>query len=1277
MRRVALAACTLACAAGLAQATAKPRITQAFDDAQRVTLLGNVDPRLRGASDLGPVPDSFPASRVFLLVKRSPESEAALQAYLKAAATRGSASYHQWLTPEEFGRRFGPADADVAAIKGWLKGHGFSVAGAVKGKTAIEFSGNAGQVRAAFHTQIHTYLVAGETHHANASDPEIPAALAGVVAGITPMNDFRSRSNALVLGKARYDLATHQAMPEWTLGSSNYLLAPGDFATQYDLNPLYKAATNGAGVTIGVIGDSNVDPTLVTAFRSVFGLAAGTLNVVLAGDDPGVNNSASESYLDVETAGGVAPGAVIDLYTAAATYVQDGIDLAAMKAVDDDVAPVLSMSYGECEQLLGASGNAFWGGVWEQAAAQGQTVLVSSGDAGSAGCDDFNDIGVAASGGLAVNGEASTPWNIAVGGTDFYYSDWNNGSQVAAQVAGYWNQTATGLPAESLLREIPEQVWNRPFGMNIETSYHASQPVIIAGSGGVSSCTNGVAAADGTYATCVAGYAKPVWQTGTGVPADGVRDVPDVSLFAGAGENESAYPICANPGECVPENGYIEIEAGGGTSASTPAMAGIMAMVVEKYGRQGQANQTIYPLAKQHPEIFHDVTVGGDVVPCVQGSPDCSLSTAQNNTNGIDTLGKYTAAAGYDLASGWGSIDASLLLSNWNDVAFAPTNTTLSVSKTNFAHGTPVTVSVAVTGSGGTPTGQVALESGPGATESAAGVLTLQGGAATSVVDDLPGGKYTLTAQYGGDGSFAASTSPGVALDVTPESSSTGLTGLDVVGNYVTYTATQAPIVNGGTYPYGSSVVLNAQPTGASAPAGGTDGIATGTVTFTDSASAGTVSSGSLTVSGVGIANWIPVSVAAGTHSVVANYSGDASFAPSTSLPLSFTIAKAPTGLTLTASPNPVALGAPTTLTALVGVNGNTAVPPTGTMTFLYGNVVLGTAQLAPCAAGSVCGYQGSGFATAQLSTSGLPLGMDLVTAVYGGDANFQSFTSAQGVTVTVEQNAGLTATASPNPATQVDQVVVTANVAAATGLPQPTGYVFFSTPNYSCGSAPPLANGTTSCSFFAGALGLGTSTMTVQYLGDGTYAPEAVTIPVVVTAPFSLAGTPVTIAAGATSGNTSTLTVTPAGGFTGTLSMGCALTASPAGAIHLPTCSLTPALSVTGTSAATEAMTIESTAATSGKLEMPGTARWLGGASLAGLIWCGVRRRRRFGLMALCLTLPLAMGLSGCTTIGMPVGSGGGGGGLPGTTPGAYTFTVTAVSGQISVTAPVVVTIQ
>jgi hypothetical protein len=518
-----------------------------------------------------------------------------------------------------------------------------------------------------------------------------------------------------------------------------------------------------------------------------------------------------------------------------------------------------------------------------------------------------------------------------------------------------------------------------------------------------------------------------------------------------------------------------------------------------------------------------------------------------------------------------------------------------------------------------------------------------------------------------------------VALDVTPESSSTALTGLDVVGNYVTYTATQAPIVNGGTYPYGSSVVLNAQPTGASAPPGGTDGIATGTVTFTDSASAGTVSSGPLTVSGVGIANWIPVSVAAGTHSVVASYSGDASFGASASTALTFTIGKATPAVQLIgASPNPVSLGAPTTLTTVIGANGETAVPPTGTVTFLYGNVVLGTAKLVACGTtSSVCAYYGPGFAAVQVSTSVLPLGTDVVTLAYGGDANYLALTTSQGLTVTVEQNAGLTATASPNPATQVDQVVVTANVAAATGLPQPTGYVFFGTPNYSCGSAPPLANGTTSCSFFAGALGLGTSTMTVQYLGDGTYAPEAVTIPVVVTAPFSLAGTPVTIAAGATSGNTSTLTVTPAGGFTGTLSMGCALTASPAGAIHLPTCSLTPALSVTGTSAATEAMTIESTAATSGKLEMPGTARWLGGASLACLIWCGVRRRRGFGLMALCLALPLAMGLSGCTTIGMPVGSGGGGGGLPGTTPGAYTFTVTAVSGQISVTAPVVVTIQ
>ena len=523
------------CVFSRAQAAPASRITQPISDGLRVRLKGNVHPLAQARFDLGSVADSFPVSRMLLLLQRSPEREAALQQFLEDARRPASPTFHKWLKPQEFGELYGPDDAEIAAVTGWLQGHGFSIARVTKGKTAIEFSGSAGQLREAFHTEIHTYLVNGEEHHANNSDPQVPAALAPVVAGITPLNDFQPKSYMEFLGKATYDRSTHKFIPQWTFptgfssGQPLLLLEPGDFALQYDLNPLYTAGITGSGVTIGLIGASNVDPTVVATYRSFFGLPPSPLNVVIDGLDPGQNDDVGESYLDVELSGAAAPGATITLYTSAGTSVQSGLYLAAQRAVDDDVASVLSTSYGECEQDLGSSGNQFWAGLWEQAAAQGQTSFVSAGDGGPAGCDDFNSA-QAAQYGVAVNGFASTPWNVAVGGTDFYYSSYNGTAQ-QTQIETYWDTVATIFPTTSLLQPVPEQPWNDPFGLNLANGgvYNPNTPDIVAGSGGPSSCVTGVEASNGTYSSCTAGYPKPAWQSGTGVPADGVR-VVNVSI---------------------------------------------------------------------------------------------------------------------------------------------------------------------------------------------------------------------------------------------------------------------------------------------------------------------------------------------------------------------------------------------------------------------------------------------------------------------------------------------------------------------------------------------------------------------------------------------------------------------------------------------------------------------------------------------------------------------------------------------------------------------------
>src|SRR5712691_369065 len=825
----------------LAQTQPRSRITQPIDEHVQVTLKGNVHPLAQARYDQGPVPDSFLAKRMLLVLQRSPERETALHQFLQDAHTLGSPSHHKWLTPEQFGELYGPDDSAIAAVTAWLQKHGFSVARVTKGKTAVEFSGTAGQFREAFDTEIHTYVVNGDTHHGNNRDPQIPAAFASVIAGITPLNDFRPTPQLKVLGKALYNPKTHAVTPEWTINSTLPLLAlaPGDFAVQYDLNPLYNAGTNGTVVSIGIIGASNVYPNVVANYRSFFGLPPGTLNIIIDGLDPGPSATVNhgnwaelESFLDVELPGAVAPGATINLYTAADTSVQSGLLLAAKRAVEDDVADVLSTSYGECEQELGSSGNQFWAALWEQAAAQGQTSFVSSGDNGPAGCDNFN-AGLPAQLGLAVSGFSSTLWNISVGGTDFFYTSYNGTAAAqSAELATYWNMTPSGLtsPATSLLKPVPEQPWNQAFGLDLYYGgvYNPNQPSIVAGSGGASSV-----------------YPKPTWQSGKGVPSDGMRDLPDVSLFAANGENDSFYPICLPGDGCGGQNqAYFEITAVGGTSASSPAIAGIMALVNQKYGRQGQANFTLYPLATQHPSVFHDVIVGSNVVPCLAGSPSCTLSMANDNTKGFNTLGHYYAGPGYDQASGLGSIDANLLVQYWNSLSFSPSSTSLSLSQTTFTHGTPVNVSVAVAGSGGTPSGDVGLL----ATQSSAAAnislneLTLKNGAASATVNNFPGGQYQLTARYTGDTVFAPSSSTPVTLNVAPEASSVIVSGSAWNNSANSF----APIANGASFPYGTYIAIDAQPIGANAPQGGSDGIATGTATFTDTVGSNSISSGPL-----------------------------------------------------------------------------------------------------------------------------------------------------------------------------------------------------------------------------------------------------------------------------------------------------------------------------------------------------------------------------------------------------------------------------------------------
>jgi subtilase family serine protease len=1232
----------LACAVSVqAQSQATPLIAGAIDDAKLVTLHGNVHPLAQARYDLGTVPDSLAADRMLLLLNRPPARQTALQQFMKDVHTRGSASYHQWLTPQQFGERFGPADSDIQIAAGWLKSHGFKVARVTKSKGLIEFSGTAGQLRQALHTQIHQYSVHGETHYANANEVSIPAALAPLVRGISPLNNFRAQPQLQVLGRASYSSTTKKTIPQWTLPNGNtnfYAVAPEDLSTQYDLAPLYQAGVNGTGQTIGIINESNIDISLVSAYQQLFGLPGNPTQVVIDGDDPGLNGADVEAYLDVEVSGAIAPNATVNLYISNGSDFQDPVFLSALRAVEDNQASVLSVSFGACERFEGNSGNQLWSELWEEAAAQGQTVFVSSGDSGSAGCDPGADY--PSEFGLAVNGIGSTPWNVAVGGTDFYYSDYATG---AASAATLWNQT-NDPNLGSLKAPLPEQVWNDYLGLDAVDLYPGSDGDI-AGGGGASSCTV-LSSAN----ACTSGYAKPTWQTGPGVPADGVRDVPDVSLFASNGANMSAFAICPFQGECAPgSDNTAEIYLVGGTSASSPSMAGIMALINQKYGRQGQANFTIYPLSQQKPSAFHDVTLGNNNVNCLQGGLDCSLDS---NGDGFYTLQEYSAATGYDLASGLGSVDANVLVSNWNSVTFLPTATTLHLSSASIAHGTPITVTttVAPASGSGVPTGGVAiLTTSPLPDSKSQTSITLTGGTGSQSVDFFPGGSYQVTAQYGGDAVYGSSTSTPVALKVTPENAN--------INFQVINGQTQTPIITGGTLSYTTPFSLTIEPIGVSAPTGMANGNATGTATFTVDSITATVP-----MNGEGVASWTPPALALGTHTASATYSGDASFNASSSTPITFSVTKGYASLRAEFS----GLFSPGSETVDVNVGGSLTVvalvtpytgfmpaqgfaAPTGTVTICLGGDEPCSApnysQTVPLVSPSGNNAPDS---SATVTFTNLAAGEYILTALYNGDTNWlsQEFLGA-GDYVYVASLPTLTASTttlniSPTTISGNQLTTFTITVTGSGGV-APTGGVYC----YSNGilivndALTPAAPGATSSATFQIGQGWfwnnGANPMTAVYYGDNNYQPSSsntVTVNVTQnsTADFTLAPQQPQITLQSGGSGTVGVNLASLNSFDGVVTLACT---PSSGNI---TCSVNPASpTLNGTTTAT--VTINSIAqppATS-LPSRSGLAGWLGGGGslicafvLLGGLSDGKCKRDRLCALSLFTALAFAVSCGG-----------------------------------------------
>jgi subtilase family serine protease len=674
-----------------------------IDTSHLVTLAGNTRPEAVTANDRGLLPDGTPLNHLQLLLRRPEAQQRAFDETVEALHDSTSRHFHGWLSARELGR-FGPATQDVNAVETWLLSRGFQVEGMLPSRMVIAFSGTAGDVREAFRTAIHAFRVKGEDHFANVRDPQIPAALAPVIAGVVSLHDFAPHPTHTT--KTGYTYGVHNCWPLTNgVAGACYALVPADLATIYNFTPAFSAGITGTGQTVVPIENTDVyNAEDWNTFRTTFGLSGyttGSFSQIhpqgnFTCDDPGVvQNSQDDAILDAEWASAAAPGAAIVNASCKSSATFGGL-IALENLLGSSTLPAsVSISYAECETFNGAAANAAYSEIYEEAAAEGVAVFASAGDDASASCDVAQ---TDATHGIGVSGMASSPYDVAVGGTDF-------GDAYAKVLGSYWKSTNTTVygSAKSYIPEIPWSdscasvlmaLWysgsKLTYGSNGYCNagpYHADFMTTVGGSGGPSGCAKGSPSIGGVVSGSCKGWRKPAWQSGfAGIRNDGVRDLPDVSLFAGNGIWSHFYIYCDSDGSLcsgAPSNWGTA----GGTSFSTPIMAGVQALIAQKTGQSwGNPNVTYYALAANEYGatgnancnskkgrkaasscVFYDVTQGDNDIDC-KGPYDCYLPSGTFgvlSTSGAKYKSAYRAATGWDFPTGIGSINVANLLNAW------------------------------------------------------------------------------------------------------------------------------------------------------------------------------------------------------------------------------------------------------------------------------------------------------------------------------------------------------------------------------------------------------------------------------------------------------------------------------------------------------------------------------------------------------------------------------------------------------------------------------------
>ncbi|WP_158941502.1 Ig-like domain repeat protein [Granulicella sp. S190] len=1154
--------------------SAPARVTSQIDERVLVTLVGNTHRAARDtANDRGAVEAGFAMPHMLLQLKRSPEQEAALQKVMEQMQTPGSASYHSWISEQEFDEQYGVNRDDLTKVTTWLQGHGFAIGGITPDGMVVDFSGTAAMVREAFHTDIHRLeLPSGEKHVANMSDPKIPASLASVVVGPTSLSNFMphsdhvSRSKVAVQESRKAGVAAGVVAPDYTApegDSTSYLFTPGDGQTIYNTTPLLAAGHTGKGQTIGLIEDETAyDPSGTgtsadwTTFVNTFGLAkyggkqttSFPKGPIFCGQPGDYNDGTDiEVALDIEYATAMAPGANVVVEACQNGYSTFGglVALENLISADKITVPVLSMSYGFCEAGNGAASNAAFSYAYQHGAARGVSIFVSSGDDGARSCDDGNSFSYY---GVGTSGYATTPYNVAVGGTDF-------GDTYDHTRATYWN--ATNNPDYSSAKSyIPEIPWNDTCASQLISSFlgygktygatgFCASPLAatlspqntpeyidtVAGSGGPSNCFSGTPDTSGVADGSCAGQPKPSWQKIVGNPNDNVRDIPDVSLFASNGIWGHYIVICAsNPAEAQlgtqPCTGTPDTWTGeGGTSASSPMMAGIQTLIND-YTKEiaGNPNYLYYSLANTEYGsagsaacnstkgtngtsgcVFHDVTRGDINTPCTYFNPQTLLAfncfDIANDTNinapvgvaiGVDSVSSssyqptYGTNVGWDFSTGIGSVNAWNLAQGFAKAygsasPFKATVTlTASVASYVFEHEpSSITYRATVSGSGSYPTGTVTFAIG-GTT---LGTATLEptDGCSSSVGScaevatyvyapgSLAVGAYTISATYSSTNENYASAAGHTTLQVVKAGSVADATALTV-----------SP----------SSLAAGSSKSTFTAKVSSAAGTPDGTVTFT----ANGISKGVCTLAkGACSISISTATYAAGTYSVVAVYSGSATYESSVSAAEKLIVNKAATTV-IPSGTSSVEAGGTVTLVANVARPAGYTGVPTGSVHF-YSSTLLQSTQ-------GVATLDSTGKAVYEQVLTGVPAGTYDVIAKYAGDGSDAASNSSTLTVIVTKALTEVTLTSSTNPVAEGSPVSITAVVThACCSTVPPSGTVAFLLGAKSLGTLN-LSSGSAVLSVNTAGLTPGAYGVIAKYSGDATNQPSTRTLSLTVAAP-------------------------------------------------------------------------------------------------------------------------------------------------------------------------------